>query len=1026
MKLQTKVWLSAGVLIGAISSADFVLSYRQIEKDIRARLNADARIVSAMMMATRRVYHAQFLASGLPVDERTIGFLPAFAMSRISDEFVKLSDSGLRFNNVSDRPRNPANQADADELAAMDWFRAHRGATERVAEILDARGQRHYHFAKPIWIEPYCLTCHGSQGLAPASIRVRYADGFDYKVGELRGVMSIKLPLDALRTHKLQAWSHVLVLRGIGYAFLLVLLGSVMQWLVTRRLERLGAVAQRLQAGDMTARAKLEGSDEVAVLGGHFDGLAASLAAHEAHMKRLNQMHTVLARTNESIVRVSSEQELLACICQILVEHGALSAAWIEGAAVPCITILAGDGAGLGDVEQIHRSTEQAVEDDAWLSSAVWRTHEPMLIQRYAEAAVGAAWQALGQRLGWGSSGAFPIVRSGRLQLVLNVCSAESEVFDRRTVDLLMELAGDVGYGLDRLDLVRGQERTHAALAQSEAKYRAVIETSPDGYWLCDQSGRLLEVNDAYVRMVGYSREELLAMSVADLDKNLSPRDVVARLACVRKFGAERVETRHWKKNGVIIDVEVSTTFACYPGGDFFASSIRDLSARKAAEAHIVLLSRFDALTGLPNRGEFADRFQGAIAAARGGDEQLALIFLDLDHFSNINDSLGHGIGDQLLAKLARRLRALVRQDDVVARLGGDEFIILHSHASPQSVTHLAERILASIGSHLVIGGTELVITPSMGVAIYPDNGGEFESLLRCADTALRYAKQAGRNTYRFFKPAMQERSMRTLQLEAGLRKVLERRELVLHYQPQVDLRSGTVVAVEALVRWEHPEWGVVSPAEFIPLAEQNGLILGIGEWVLREACRQMRDWITQGLPLRSVAVNLSAVQFRQPELVASVTRILMDVGLPSSALELELTESSTADNPEEAIAIMDALHTHGIRTSIDDFGTGYSSLSYLQRFRVDKLKIDQSFVRDLGRNPESEAIVHAIVRLAEALRFTTIAEGVETGEQLNLLRAFGCDEIQGYYFSPPLPADELAVWMARWGADTACVDAEL
>ena len=433
----------------------------------------------------------------------------------------------------------------------------------------------------------------------------------------------------------------------------------------------------------------------------------------------------------------------------------------------------------------------------------------------------------------------------------------------------------------------------------------------------------------------------------------------------------------------------------------------REVQDRLQDQERIYWMAHYDPLTGLPNRTLLAQRSADAIHTAAENNTPLAVIFLDLDHFKHVNDSLGHKVGDALLVEIGKRLRSIVRERDTVARLGGDEFVLLLPGANAQGAARVAAKLQEASQRPYQIEHHELTIAPSMGIALHPQDGTEFDALTQAADVAMYHAKLDGRNTYRFFTPEMRAKSLRALQLENALRRALERKQFQLHYQPQVCLRSGSIRSAEALLRWHHPELGAISPAEFIPVAEDSGQILQIGEWVLKTAVEQLKQWNQQGMGNIKVAVNLSAIQFHQPQLPEMVSRILTESGISPDLLELELTEGVAVQDPRTATATMDRLNSRGIRLSMDDFGTGYSSLSQLKRFQIYKLKIDQSFIRDIDHDSNDRAIVSAIIRMAQALGMQTTAEGVETQAQLEFLQQQGCDEAQGYHFSRPLQAGD-------------------
>ena len=432
-------------------------------------------------------------------------------------------------------------------------------------------------------------------------------------------------------------------------------------------------------------------------------------------------------------------------------------------------------------------------------------------------------------------------------------------------------------------------------------------------------------------------------------------------------------------------------------------------SLRRANEQlhHLVL---HDNLTRLPNRTLLEDRITQAISSAQGLGKLFAVMLLDLDRFKTINDSLGHHYGDKLLQAVAQRLTETLRAEDTVARIGGDEFVVLLKEiAEPQAAANIAQKLLTALSEPFYIEDQEQNMSSSIGISIYPNDGLDLRALMVNADGAMYHAKKMGRNNYQFFTREMTAVAGARLELEKSLRRAMENREFELHYQPKVNVKSGAVTAMEALIRWRDPQKGLISPVEFIPLAEELGLIIPLGAWVLITACQQNKQWQAAGLPKIRVAVNLSAVQFRQKNLVEFISQVLEDTGLDASFLELEVTESVIMQNAEEATLVLEKLHAKGIHISIDDFGTGYSSLSYLKRFPLDTLKIDRSFVRDISSDPDDAAIVKSVIALAHSLRLGVIAEGVETEEQLAFLSALGCDEYQGYYRSRPVPAEEFA-----------------
>jgi diguanylate cyclase (GGDEF)-like protein/PAS domain S-box-containing protein len=556
------------------------------------------------------------------------------------------------------------------------------------------------------------------------------------------------------------------------------------------------------------------------------------------------------------------------------------------------------------------------------------------------------------------------------------------------------------------------RKQAEQALRTSEKRYRLLFERNLAGVFRTTVEGRLLECNHAAARMFGYdSPEEVLALPVTSLYHTASDRE-----AFLRKLKSEKSLTNHEmklrRKNGdsTCLIGNMSLVDDNSGVGRIIEGTLVDITERKVAEERVQFLAYYDALTGLPNRTLLQDRLTKALASARRQKCKVALLFLDLDRFKIINDSLGHSFGDLLLQEVAERLKRFAREQDTVARLGGDEFlIVLTALKDVGDAAVAAERIMNAMTTACVIQCRSLSIGCSLGISIFPEHGTDGETLIKNADTAMYCAKDGGRNNFQFFTADMNAQAVERLTLENSLRLALGREELFLVYQPQMDIATGRITGLEALLRWQHPELGLVPPDKFIRIAENSGLIMPIGEWVLRTACRQARKWQDEGLPAVPVAVNVSAVQFRQEDFCEVIRRVLHETGLAPQYLELELTESLLLSNADVTLSVLQELNAMGLTLAIDDFGTGYSSLSYLKQFPVSKLKIDRSFVRDIAVNPDDAAITTAIISMAKSLHLKVIAEGVEDEAQMSFLRAHQCGEIQGYYFSKPLAVDKVA-----------------
>jgi diguanylate cyclase (GGDEF)-like protein/PAS domain S-box-containing protein len=562
---------------------------------------------------------------------------------------------------------------------------------------------------------------------------------------------------------------------------------------------------------------------------------------------------------------------------------------------------------------------------------------------------------------------------------------------------------------------VTERKRAEDAMRQAEEKYRGIFDNAVVGIYQSSPDGRFLSVNRAFANMHGYDSPEALLTAISCEGQKLlvDPN----RMAEITKEAEERgavfgAELEIYCKNGSRKWMRLNMRSIRDASGKMVQreGTVEDITEHKAAQERVQFLAYYDALTELPQRALLQDRLEIAMAGARRRNEKVALLFLDLDRFKAINDSFGHSFGDIVLKEVAKRLKECTRESNTVARIGGDEFLILLCNLKdPADAAIAADRVMDAMNASFNLQGRSFSVGCSIGISIFPEHGKDGETLIRNADVAMYSAKDHGRGNVRFFTDEMDAQAIERVTMDKNLRLALEREEFSLAYQPQIGIECGRITGFEALIRWNHPKIGLIPPDRFISIAENNGLILPIGEWALRSACTQARRWQDEGLRAVPVAVNVSAVQFREESFLGLVQSVLQETGLAPEYLELEITESLLLCNEDLTLSVLRGLKTMGVKLSIDDFGTGYSCLSYLKHYPIDKLKIDKSFIRDSGVNRDDAAIAASIISMAHSLHLKVIAEGVENETQMSFLRQHRCDEIQGHYFSKPVPADEAA-----------------
>jgi diguanylate cyclase (GGDEF)-like protein len=1068
-RFSRSLWLTLAVfVIFAITFAIYVRSEKQIDRANETRLQSYL-LMDELRQSSDDLSHMvrAYVATGDPIYKRYFqevldirdGKLPRPLNYQYAYWDLVIADG--------EAPQQSSGQA----VALLDLMR-HAGFTEaELARMAEAKA--HSDALTKIEYAAMALT-EGDSSVAKrheAGLLLQDKAYHQAKAMIMRPISEAHQMMDDRTLKEVHAKEFVAaVLRGVFVIFGMMLV--LMLWRVYRTLhvilgapvDELHAQIVRLGRGDFSEHIPVGKGMENSVMAWLSEtrfklaNVDAERRDAEAKNLRLTQLYAALSQCNQAIVRCTSEAELFPQICRDAVIFGGMTMAWIGivDESSKLIKPVASYGNGTEYLDGIEITIDEDLPSCCGPTGTAVREDRPFWCQDFQHDSATSPWHERGAKYDWNASAALPLHLKGKTIGAFMLYADTEDAFDDAARKLLMEMVMDIDHALNGFE--REVERLQARQMESLRIFMlerlngdvplpnilqdvvTELETMLPGS-LCSillvDDGQRLRIGAAPSLPDFYNQ----AIDGATIGAGLGScgntaftgkRTIVENIA-EHPFWRPYLPLAEqaglgacWSEPILSSGKKVLGSFAIYqrqpavPDShelrllEMVAHFVALAIERKQAEEHIYYLANYDPLTGLPNRSQLDEHLKYALSLAKRSSGHLALMFLDLDHFKDINDTLGHSVGDALLVELANRLRAVLRDEDTVTRLGGDEFIFLLPGAGADGAANVAQKLLYAIAQPCRIEQFDLTMSASIGIALYPNDGGDLESLSKSADAAMYRVKTEGRHGYRFFTPEMHARAQRNLQLVNALRHALDRRQFHVYYQPQADMHSGQVIGAEALLRWRHPEFGMVSPAEFIPVAEDSGLILPIGEWVLETAVRQAKHCLEQGLGPFIMAVNLSAAQFSHPALPELVSRILEAEGLPPEYLELELTEGVAMQNPEAAIAVMDNLHQRGVRMSIDDFGTGYSSLSYLKKFKVYKLKIDQSFVRDISTDSEDKAIVSAVISLAGSLGLRTIAEGVETIEQREFLREQGCQELQGYLFGKPMPSDQFEAFLRR------------
>ncbi|MFP4437748.1 MAG: EAL domain-containing protein [Chloroflexaceae bacterium] len=755
----------------------------------------------------------------------------------------------------------------------------------------------------------------------------------------------------------------------------------------------------------------------------------------ETALRTVNRALETLSECNQALVRATDEMTLLQQTCDILVTVGGYRMAWVsfthpdgDSAIIP----MAWAGHEEGYLTRTPRAGD-ASQPSPQATDMVLREHRPWIVQDIANDPAGTPWRTPALERGYAAMIILPLGTDGETSGILTIYAKTPHAFGTEEVKLLLELAGDIGYGLATLRTRIERQDALEALAHLRQRNNLILQAAGEGIYGLDIAGNITFANPAALRMVGYTEAELIGqphhrlMHPTTTGNRHADQNGYEQQQHIRGSFHRTDDEMFWHKDGTPFPVEYIST-PMFSDGNLVGVvvSFQDISERKRAAEQLRHQALHDALTGLPNRARFLELLTHTMKyARRRGSYPFAVLFLDLDNFKMVNDSLGHLDGDQFLITIAQRIATCLRASDTIARFGGDEFaILLHNVRNRQDATTVVEKIQRDLARPIHLNGHEVTTSASIGIALSSNNYDHPADLLRDADTALHQAKAQGRNRYTIFDATMRAHVLEQLHLEAALRRAIEREELRLHYQPIIALDTCTIVGFEALLRWQHPQRGLLPPSEFLRIAEEAGLMVQIGWWIVHEACRQLQAWHTQFPNLRplSVSVNLSGSELTRSDVVERIRQTLEDTGLDAHSLKLEITENVMMDHAETTIATLEALRDLGIQLCIDDFGTGYSSLRYLHRFPIKILKIDRSFISNLNNDIESAIITQSIVMLSHTLGLEIVAEGIETDEQLAYLQELHCEYGQGYRFARALASNAIEALLRTTAAQqTSC-----
>jgi len=1027
MRLQTKVFVTTAIIFIVHFAANTYIGQRQIKAEVIANIKENARNIRGMLMAYRGVYQKIFIDHKVPINNQTIKFLPAHAISRISNEFTQWVGGGLTFNTVSDKPRNPVNQADTIELEAIRFFRQNDNISERFVPYTNESDEKFYHFSQPIIVKPRCIKCHGKKEDAPVSIQERYDTAYNYQIGDLRGVMSIKLPATVIEQRTRELLIRNLFVHLLGMLLSFALIALLLNRTVLSRIKSLQVGSEKLAAGDYNTQIKLSGHDELTTMGHAFNHMAQTISQREQELLAQQSLYYVLSQTNKSIVKLDSADKLFAKICQIAISQNNLILAWmgVVDSKKNELQPVASAGKTKDCLKKMNFSFAPDLPHSNGPVNSAFHQQKIIIINDYLNDPNTRFSHQQAQKANIRAAASFPIFRDHQVISIFSVYSDQVDYFSDDIINLLDEITNDIEYAIQHYELQAEHSESQKQLQKSSRELSKLnesmsmlLESTGEGIFGVDINGTCTFINPAAEKMLGFSLTELKNNCMHELthhtheDGSVFPQKECPIYDVFRTGKHHYIENEvFWRKDGSYFPVQYSS----YPTRDdkqTITGSVtifRDVTESRQMTKEMSYLASHDSLTSLLNRYSFEKQLTFALESAQVEETQHVACYLDLDQFKVINDTCGHLAGDEMLKLIAHLLKQSVRKNDTLARLGGDEFGLLLENCSIERASEITQNICQAVKDFRFVWDDKIFSTGcSIGLSAITDETQSVQSIMSIIDSSCYIAKDKGRNQVHISSGSDTETAKHQgeMQWVSEIRKALENNSFLLYRQTILpsDPLSQENQHFEILLRMQDSQNNIIPPGSFLPAAERYNLMAELDRWVIKSTFKWLAAEIQNNEKIDFCSINLSGQSIGDKNLYQFIMDQQQTYQINPKTICFEVTESAAVTHLEQAVSFIRQLRDHGFMFALDDFGTGMSSFAYLKNLPVDFLKIDGSFVKDIIDDPIDHAMVKSINDIGHIMGLKTIAEYVENNQIQAELVNLEIDYLQGYGIAKPEP----------------------